>query len=329
MGKKMEKLENIVKEAECILIAGHKRPDGDCIGACIAACRYLRKIFPEREIDIYLENMPEAYAFLDEGKKLVKHRIEKKYDFFLAIDSSTADCLGDAQESFRQAAKTVCIDHHISNVGYAMVNIIEAHASSSCEVLFTLMDETYLDEKIAEALYIGLIYDTGVFRYSNTSKRTMEIAGKLMEQGIPFWEYIDKCYYQRTYTQTQLLGRTLLASMRLMDGRCIAAAITRRVMEFYEAKPEDIDGIVEQMRITRGVEVAILLLETGEQEYKVSMRSNDYVDLSQVATYFGGGGHKKAAGCSMHGSLYDVLNNLTARIELQIKGLEELYGWND
>ena len=89
-------------------------------------------------------------------------------------------------------------------------------------------------------------------------------------------------------------------------------------MEFYGAKPEDVDGIVEQMRITRGVEVAILLLETGEQEYKVSMRSNDYVDLSQVATYFGGGGHKKAAGCSMQGSEHDILDNLTARLRLQL-----------
>lgn len=315
----MGKLENMVNEAGCILIAGHKRPDGDCVGACVAASRYLQKIFPEKEIAVYLENMPEAYAFLDEGQKLVKHTVEKKkYDVFLAIDSSTADCLGDAEDNFHQAKKTICIDHHISNVGYAVENIIEAEASSSCEVLFTLMDEMYLDKKIAKALYIGIIYDTGVFRYSNTSKRTMEIAGKLMEQGIPFWEYIDKCYYQRTYTQTQLLGRTLLASMCLMDGRCIVAAITRRMMEFYGAKPEDVDGIVEQMRITRGVEVAILLLETGEQEYKVSMRSNDYVDLSQVAIYFGGGGHKKAAGCSMQGSVHDVLNNLTARIELQL-----------
>ena len=315
----MEKLENIVRGAESILIAGHKKPDGDCVGACIAASRYLQKIFPEKEITVYLENMPEAYDFLDAEKKLVKHTVgEKRYNLFLAIDSSTADCLGDAEKYFRQAGKTICIDHHISNVGYAMENIIEAGASSSCEVLFTLMDEAYMDREIAEALYIGMIYDTGVFRYSNTSRRTMEIAGRLMEQGIPFWEYIDKCYYQKTYTQTQLLGRALLASMRLMDGRCIVTAITRRIMEFYGAKPEDTDGIVEQMRITRGVEVAILLLETGEQEYKVSMRSNDYVDLSQVASYFGGGGHKKAAGCSMKGSIQDVLNNLTARIELQL-----------
>lgn len=315
----MEKLENMVKEADSILIAGHKRPDGDCTGACVAASRYLRKIFPDKEITVYLETMPETYAFLDEDRQIVKHRVEKKkYSLFLAIDSSTADCLGDAEESFHQAVKTICIDHHISNAGYAMENIIQVEASSSCEVLFTLMDEAYLDRKIAEALYIGMIYDTGVFRYSNTSRRTMEIAGKLMDQGIPFWEYIDKCYYQRTYTQIQLLGRALLTSMRLMDGRCITAAVTRRMMEFYGAKPEDIDGIVEQMRITRGVEVAILLLETGPQEYKVSMRSNDFVDVSQVAVYFGGGGHKKAAGCSLQGSVQDVLAHLMARIELQL-----------
>ncbi|MCD7824774.1 MAG: DHHA1 domain-containing protein, partial [Clostridiaceae bacterium] len=226
--------------------------------------------------------------------------------------------LGQAEKAFYQAGKTVCIDHHISNKGYAGTNYVVPGASSTCEVLYDLMNPELLDRQIAAALYIGIIFDTGVFHYSNTSKKTMEIAGRLMETGIPFWEYIDKCYYQRTYTQIQLLGRTLLASMRVMDGRCIVATITRRMMSFYEARPEDVEGIVEQMRITKGVEVAILLYELGDQEYKVSMRSNEYVDVSKAAVYFNGGGHKKAAGCVMHGSIHDVINNLTEQLELQI-----------
>ena len=147
----------------------------------------------------------------------------------------------------------------------------------------------------------------------------MEIAGTLMEKGIPFWDYIDKCFYERTYTQAQLLGRTLLASMRVFDGKCIVATITRRMMEFYGAKTEDIEGIVDQLRITKGIEVAILLHETDEQCYKVSMRSNDYVDVGKVASYFNGGGHVKAAGCTMLGSIRDVINNLTEQRALQMK----------
>ena len=103
-----------------------------------------------------------------------------------------------------------------------------------------------------------------------------------------------------------------------MDGKCIVATITRRMMEFYEAKTEDIEGIVDQLRITQGVEVAILLHEIGVQEYKVSLRSNDYIDVSKIASFFGGGGHVKAAGFTMRGSAHDVVNNITGHIESQM-----------
>lgn len=201
-----------------------------------------------------------------------------------------------------------------------MQNFIDVSASSTCEVLYGMMDEKAIGKETAAALYIGIAFDTGVFRHSNTSKRTMEIAGKLMDKGIPFYDYIDKCMYEKTYTQIQLLGRTLLASMRVMDGKCIVAVITKRMMEFYGAKTEDIEGIIDQLRITKGVEVAVLLHEIGEQEYKVSMRSNDYIDVSKIAAFFGGGGHIRAAGCTMQGSMYDVVNNLTEHIEVQMKG---------
>ncbi len=196
---------------------------------------------------------------------------------------------------------------------------MEAGSSSACEVLYGLMEEELIDTRIAEAIYIGIIMDTGVFRYSNTSKKTMEIAGSLMEKGVPFWKYIDECFYQRTYTQTQLLGRTLLTSMRLMEGRVIVATVTRRMLEFYGAQTEDIEGIIDQLRVTKGVEVALLLQEIDDQQYKVSMRSNTFVDVSKIAVYFGGGGHVKAAGCTMRGSLHDVVNNITEHIEFQME----------
>ncbi|MBR1743525.1 MAG: DHH family phosphoesterase [Lachnospiraceae bacterium] len=315
----MSDLKEIARDAESILIAGHVRPDGDCVGSCLSTYLYLKKIFPEKQIEVYLETLPEVFQFLDEKKIVSYEAEEKEVDLFIALDSSTTDRLGDVEPLFYRAKKTICVDHHISNRAYAGENYIEPEASSTCEVLYGLMDENMIDKEIAIPLYIGIIFDSGVFRYSNTSRRTHEIAGRLIETGIPFWEYIDKCFYERTYTQTQLLGRTLLGSMRVMDGKIIVASITRRMLEFYEAKTEDIDGIVEQMRVTRGVEVAILLHEIDDQKYKVSMRSNDYVDVSKVAAYFGGGGHKKAAGCTMQGSVHDVFNNLTKHIEPQMR----------
>ncbi len=319
----MSKLKKVAKDAKSIMIAGHLRPDGDCTGACIAAYHYLHNAYPEKEIFVYLEKLPENFRFMDPEGKIVSQSLPKEdVDLFFALDCSSPDRLGEAEKYFLGAKHTICVDHHISNENYARETIADSGASSTCQVLFELIEEEEIDLKIAEALYIGIICDSGVFRYSNTTKRTMEIAGSLMEKGVEFSKYIDECFYQRTYIQTQLMGRTLLTSMRLMDEKCIVACITRRMMDFYGAKTEDIEGIIDQLRVTKGVEVAILLHEIGEQEYKVSMRSNEYIDVSQIAVYFGGGGHVKAAGCTMRGSLHDVVNNITELIEGQMNELQ-------
>ena len=316
----MTGLREIAQGAKTILIAGHLRPDGDCVGAAAAAYLYLKKIYPEAQISAYVEKVPEVYRFLDPEHSIFVEKLpEGPVDLFLSLDSSSKDRLGEAERLFDTAGRTACIDHHVCNLGYARENFVEAGSSSDCAVLYGLMEEELIDTRITEAIYIGIIMDTGVFRYSNTSKKTMEIAGSLMEKGVPFWKYIDECFYQRTYTQTQLLGRTLLTSMRLMEGRVIVATVTRRMLEFYGAQTEDIEGIIDQLRVTKGVEVALLLQEIDDQQYKVSMRSNTFVDVSKIAVYFGGGGHVKAAGCTMRGSLHDVVNNITEHIEFQME----------
>ena len=216
----------------------------------------------------------------------------------------------------------ICVDHHISNHGFGDVQFIEPAASSTSELIYLLLDDAELSVSAAKALYMGIAHDTGVFQYSCTSRRTMEIAGKLMEKGFDFNELLDQTFFQKTYLQNQILGRALLESMLLMDGKCIISALRKKDLDFYGVTSEDLDGIVSQLRNTTGVEVAIFLYETAIQEFKVSLRSNGRVDVSRVASYFGGGGHVRAAGCTMQGSVYDVLNNLTLHIEKQLKGAD-------
>ena len=122
----------------------------------------------------------------------------------------------------------------------------------------------------------------------------------------------------KTYRQLQIMGRCLLESIRVMDGRCIVSVVTKQMMDFYEAKSSDLDGIIDELRTTQGVEVAVLLSEKEPLEFKVSMRSNQIVDVSKIAVFFGGGGHVRAAGCTIKGSSYDVINNLTEHIEKQL-----------
>ena len=158
----MTGLREIAQGAKTILIAGHLRPDGDCVGAAAAAYLYLKKIYPEAQISAYVEKVPEVYRFLDlEHSIFVEKLPEGPVDLFLSLDSSSKDRLGEAERLFDTAGRTACIDHHVSNLGYARENFVEAGSSSACEVLYGLMEEELIDTRIAEAIYIGIIMDTG------------------------------------------------------------------------------------------------------------------------------------------------------------------------
>lgn len=316
----IEKMWNEIAKAESIGIAGHVRPDGDCIGSCMAMYQYLTKEYPTKEIDVYFESIPDCFLFLSKTEEAkFSCEEEKKYDVFISLDCSDKERLGEAVKYFDQADYTICIDHHISNLGYAKQNYIVADASSASEVLFSLLDQEKIDYDVATSIYLGIVHDSGVFKYSNTSRRTMEIAGILLEKGVENTKLIDETFFQKTYKQNQILGRVLLESILVLDGKAIASCVTRKMMDFYDATTQDLEGIVEQLRITQGVELAIFLHELEPLVYKVSMRSNELIDVSAIAQQFGGGGHVKAAGCTMTGNYYDILNNLLRFADQQLQ----------
>ncbi len=150
----------------------------------------------------------------------------------------------------------------------------------------------------------------------------MEKGAKLIGYGFDFARLIQETFYQKTYLQAQIMGRTLMESIRFMDGRCIASVVDRKVMDFYHAQPKDLDGIVNQLRNIEGIDCAIFLYQTEVLEYKVSLRSSEKVDVARIASFFGGGGHVRAAGCTMRGTFHDCVNNLSLHIERQLKELE-------
>ena len=319
----MLNLTSLLQGARKAAIAGHVHPDGDCVGSCLGLKLYLEKYFPEIKTTVYLEEFADAFQFL-KGSDEVIHTCasDAEYDVFFALDCGDEKRLGDAAKYFRTAKKTVCVDHHISNQAFAQVNYIEPDASSTSELVYNLLEEEKVTREIAEALYMGIVHDTGVFQYSCTSSRTMNIAGKLMDTGIDFSRIVDDTYYRKTYVQNQILGRALLESITMLDGRIIFSALRQKDMKFYGVGTKDLDGIVQQLRNTKGVEAAIFLYELGPQEFKVSMRSNGKIDVSRIACYFGGGGHVKAAGCTMQGSVYDVVNNVVEQMHKQLEQVE-------
>ena len=314
-------LSKILEKAETIAIGGHVRPDGDCVGSCMGLYQYIIENYKDKKADVYLETIPEKFNFL-EGTNKICHEINEGqvYDLFICLDCGGEDRLAFSAPLFRAAKHTFCVDHHISNENFAEENYVVPDASSTSELVFKLMDVDKISKSTAEALYLGIVHDTGVFQFSCVSPSTFQAAAVLLSRGVNAPKLIQETFYEKTYAQNHILGRALVESILFMDGACIVSCIRKKDMEFYNLTPKDLDGIVNQLRNTKGVEVAIFMYELEQNLYKVSLRSGDRVDVNKVAQYFGGGGHKKAAGVTMNGTSYDVINNLASRIELQLRG---------
>lgn len=317
-------IREICMDAERIGISGHIRPDGDCVGSCLGLYLYLKKLFPKKEVKVFLEQPADIFSCLkgfDNIEILGKETpVLEPFDVYFALDGRR-DRLGAAEKLFEEAKKTVNIDHHVSNSGgCGDYNYIRPEASSTSELVYELVEEDLLDKDIAAALYIGIVHDTGVFRYSCTSPKTLQAAARLISFDIDFPNLVEKTFFEKTYVQNQIMGRALLESMLIMDGRCIVSYIDKRTMDFYQVTSKDFEGIVSQIKLTKGTECAVFMYEIATLEYKVSLRSTEKVDVAKVAEIFGGGGHVRAAGCTMNGTFHDVINNLTVHIEEQLEG---------
>ena len=316
----MKNIAEILDGVKTMGIGGHIRPDGDCVGSCMALYLYVKEYFPNIQVDVYLDSPKPVFGYISCIDEMKTEAVgEKEYDLFVTCDVSARDRLALVGEYFDNAKKTACIDHHISNPGFAQINYVKGDVSSASEVLYSLLDSEKVNRSIAEAVYTGIIHDTGVFQYSSTSPETMRIAGELMKTGFDFNKIIDESFYQKTYIQNQVMGRVLAESILLLDGKCVVGYIKKRDMDFYGITGKDMDGVVSQLRLTQGVEVAMFLYELETQNFKVSLRSNGNVDVSKIAVFFGGGGHTRAAGCDLNGSMHDVVNNITAQIEKQLQ----------
>ncbi len=318
------KLLQECKNAQRIGIGGHLRPDGDCISSCLALYLYLKKSLPEHVfIKVYLEKPALIFGEL-KGFEEIESEFPKEetFDVFFIMDCNK-ERLGEGTKYCEDAGKVINIDHHISNQGDGDLNYINPQVGSTSELIYDLIvaesGEAVLDVELAKVIYTGIIHDTGVFQYSNTTPKTMKIGAKLIAYGFDFPRLIQETFYQRTYVQTQVLGRALMESIRFMDGQCIVSCVDKKQMEFYEVTSQDFDGIVNQLRNIKGIHCAIFMYQTDILEYKVSMRSDELVNVAKIAAYFGGGGHMRAAGCTMKGTFHDCVNNLSLHIEAQLK----------
>lgn len=314
----MNDLIREIENADSIAITGHINPDGDCIGSTLGMYNYITSNYPGKKVQVYLQEFPDVFMFLN-GASEVKHETDDEiYDLFMSLDCGDPDRFTPFAQYFETAKRTLCIDHHISNKGFGDVCYVEPQACSAAEAIFKLFDEDKINQPCAEALYMGIVHDTGVFKHSNTTRSAMTIAGILIEKGARPSFVIDETFYKKTLTQNKLLGYALLGMKQFANGKIAHTLLTFEDFEKFGASKMDTDGIVDQLRLTSGTEVAFFMYQSGENEYKISLRANNIVNVSEIACSHGGGGHVKAAGCNIKGNPDKIVAEIVAEIEKQL-----------
>ncbi|MBQ6845404.1 MAG: bifunctional oligoribonuclease/PAP phosphatase NrnA [Agathobacter sp.] len=314
----MIKLDEKLRGITSVGISGHVRPDGDCVGSTMAVYNYIVTYHPEIEVDIYLESIPNVFHFIKNTDQIKVTGEDKVYDLFIVLDCGDKERLGSNAKYYEMAKHTLCIDHHASNQAFAEENYIIPDASSTCELVFNIMDTDKITKEIAECLYTGIVHDTGVFQYSCTSAQTMNIVGILMEKGIDYPKIVDDTFYTKTYNQNRILGYALLNSQLYLDGKVILTYLTKETMAEFQCSPKELDGIVNQLRVTKDTIVAVFLYECEDGSFKASFRVNGDFNVAELAIVFGGGGHVKAAGCNIYAPIEEVIRQILTEIEKRL-----------
>lgn len=303
-----------VLSAETIALAGHTNPDGDAIGACLAFGGALEKA--GKRVQVLLEGYAEKYRLIPNGHLVCAAEAAEIPELFLSLDCGDEGRLGDAAEIFRRAKKKINIDHHESNTYFAELNYVAAKASSTSEIVFQLL-ENRLPMTAAEAagLYAGLIYDTGGFRHSSTSPETMRIAGELMGYGIPFTEIYNRFFDSRSFSEMKLMGRAIDNAELLFDGQVVCSQITTAEIEELGGSSKELDAIINYLKGVLETKVACFFYEKSQTDVKGSFRGHDGYDVCALAQKFGGGGHIKAAGCTISAPIAQAREMVLAEVE--------------
>ena len=311
----LEQLKSLIDQADEIGVVSHVNPDGDNLGSSLGLARALRNYGKDVEvlghdtIDNYLKFLPDLEYY--------KNDYKDSYDLLLILDASEFDRIGDAQPVAHNSKKTAVIDHHLGGKITSDLNIIHSDAPATCQLVYEIINklDLPLDEKTASLLFTGIVTDTGRFMYYDTNRETFDVAGKLIDAGADK-DFIYQALYQNKPIKTLKFETDLIANAEFMENKVFAIASKDKVDEFG-VQMGDSEHVVNILRDLEGIEVAMLLKEYDNGEYKVSMRSKG-IDIAKVARENGGGGHVNASGFSIFDDslesaakkAYEILKNI-------------------
>lgn len=310
----LSQIHQTIKSADTIVLLPHIKPDGDTLGSSIALCRYLRYL--GKSASIYsLEAIPDNLPFLDTS--CLVNQAPSGVDLAIAIDCSDKERLSDRISQFD--APLINIDHHQSNTFFGDYNYVRPLASTG-EIIYAILSEWQapLDQAMREALYAAIATDTNRFYYRSTSSQTLRAVAELMDQGLDITRLNNLIYGQVPLAKKKLQAHALQTARLLSGGRLITSQVPRATQ--LEFGTTDTDDIVENLRDIAGVVVAVLSYQYGD-EWRLSLRSKDSVNVGQLAQQYGGGGHFGAAGISLATEDYPaVYHRVLSDIEAQLAG---------
>lgn len=317
----MTTLDSIVEEikkAESIVVLTHETPDGDAIGSSLAMYNALKQI--GKNVDVIIPECPRNFNFLTGYNEIKKEGKITNYDLAITVDCATIERLNGWQDYFDRANATINIDHHTKNGMFADYNYINPASPACAQILIIVLEalNIKINKEIGECLLTGIITDTGGFKYQGVSSETFQFVAWLMQAGVNVSNVYKKALQIKTKSSFELEKIAMNRLEFLEDGKIAFTYITKQDEISVNAEPGDHEGIVEKGRDVEGVEVSAFLRQIEDKTYKVSLRANDYVNVSDVAMVFGGGGHVKAAGCKINGTPEQIKTTLVKVIKKYI-----------
>ena len=299
-----------------LLILCHRNPDGDTLGSGYGLWHIL-KAMGKRAAIRCSDPLPKKLQYLAEGY------LEEDFEprAVVSVDIADQQLMGEGLSPWRDRVD-LAIDHHPSNTRFAARLLLEGESAATCELICLLADKlgVSLTREMATCLYTGMATDTGCFKFNNTTPRTHRLAARLMETGIDY-AWINRHHFD-TKTRNQLaLEQQVISNMEYhFDGAAALIILTKNMYQIFGVTEAEMDGVAAIPRKVEGVEVGITIKERGPQEYKISLRSAERVNVSAVCATLGGGGHYFAAGCTLKGPLPEVKARI---LEVVGKALEE------
>lgn len=315
MKDELEKIKKLVLASKRILVTSHENPDGDALGSMIALGLGLEQL--GKEVVLYSKDgVPEILEFLPHSNRIRRtlSDVEGTFDIAFAVDCTGVGRAGKEFEEFAASGRcgsVVIVDHHQTNSASADLYLLDPASSSTGMIIYSLLKSFPVDisRPIAKNLYATIIGDTGSFRYSNTNPETFRVAAELVEYGADPSEIAEAMFESEPLRKLRLLGLVMPTLNVVENNRIAYVVVDKAMLEQTGTARQDTEGMINIPRSIKGVEVAVLFREeTGGNSsgWKISLRSKGKVDVAKIAETFGGGGHKRAAGCTISGSLDDV-----------------------